>query len=268
MSRREKYYFKLAIVIILFFVGLWVSSVSSNVSGKLGEFINLFGNFVSISLAVAFIDRIVIGDIERENNLDMIREVVNQGAGQFGLNKAMNGMDFNKLIEGLRDDDVLYINATFSFTANIWLNKQLIPKVRSGVHVKFLLMDPASKNLEHRVNEVEFQETSIESARAAICEISTSIDKFNASLMGDNASAAKGSIEYRFYDGLPGIPLYLVVRNGLPTVAYSSMFLGRRTQIGFPHFMWGPGKMLDELYLYVRSRWDRNAGRLRPQSNT
>lgn len=124
-----------------------------------------------------------------------------------------------------------------------------------GVHVRMLIIDPASANAAFRNQELQ---STVDSGGGWVAGLAAFIAKMKAISDQDNGA---GRFEIRFYKDLPCIPMYLVGKAPSARKGYISVFLVRATA-HCQHLELHRGDWLDDMAKYFEAKWTRQPSTL------
>jgi hypothetical protein len=124
-------------------------------------------------------------------------------------------------------------------------------KLEIGVKFRFLALDPDSESAKLRAEEIGGR---FESSFKPELEIFIK-DLLFLSLEANKKK--KGSVEIRLYDGLLGIPFYVLTRRDGSKYAMSSFYLREATAVNVPHILWNQRQkgVIDRFLDYFNYKW-------------
>lgn len=230
--------------------------------------LQLVGSYTLVTVTVALFYSAFVRRREEEMRKEELRDLLNEkldavvdAALKYGLLGFVPEMDFVGLFKSLEPGDELWWLDTFDPAHAKW-RASMANAVARGATVNMLIQKPHCENANHRAREITARGTG---ASYEPAPFNADLEAFLAHMQRYAASSngklePGGSLNITEYQDLPGMPIYVVVRGGVPAIAYSSFFLTAATGESFPHMKWGPGQssMLDILYNFVKEKWDRN----------
>jgi len=170
--------------------------------------------------------------------------------GFYGFN---DKFDLHELLEHAERDDVVYWLDTYNtdFATN-WTSI-IKSKIEKGVKFKFLALDPDSESAKLRAEEIGGR---FESSFKPELEIFIK-DLLFLSLEANKKK--KGAVEIRLYDGLLGIPVYILTRRDGSKYAMSSFYLREATAVNVPHILWNQRQkgVIDRFLNYFDYKWGK-----------
>jgi len=170
--------------------------------------------------------------------------------------------DFRDLFANLDSrDELLWLDT--AAPQSRWYRQHIDDLLRLGCQIRILVLDPTCENARHRAVEaadqfkdpsraVDLYQKLVESDLDALRSVA---DRLNAT-----GEPVKGSLRVAQYQDLPGVPMYLIRRNGQPVSAWTSFFLNTETYDQV-HFGWGvvivDDCMICRFVEYFDRKWDR-----------
>lgn len=244
-------------LLLTFVIGIALVVISLNRPEPWKRTLNVLGEFLAISVAISFLYRVTLRPHDDAAQRAELREILDEkidqtlaGCNRYGLKGFHGEMNFSQLFNDLDKGDELWWLDTYA-PNYLGFVRHLRNALRRGAKIRMLVLNPECKNAEYRADEIGglFKPTSFK----------VELRKF----WGDMDSCANeaqegGSLELRWYEGLPCMPMYIIHRNGKILYAYTSFFLGQPTGIEFPHIKWEEGLMARNFLDYVQSKWKAN----------
>jgi hypothetical protein len=155
---------------------------------------------------------------------------------------------FDDLGEG---DELLWLD---TYSPDIALfSGQLRRAVKSGAHVRMLVLDPTADTARMRAEEIT--EPGFRRERFP-AETQAFIDDLDGAIT--ELRDAPGKLEVRRYRSLPCVPMYLVLHDGKLTKGTTGFFLTRQS-FNAVHICWTAvtDGMLDTFREYFEHKWSR-----------
>jgi hypothetical protein len=223
------------------------------------EVLTLLGSALVISVPVSYVYKLTFRPLDDEKHaadlkllLDDKIDSLTKSRYVFRLGAIQECIDFPTVFRGLKKGQQLYWLDTWAPAFDAFqLNME--EALKKGADIRMLILDPSSKMCQLRAQEIG-------GAIGAGFLESQALFLKTMENMQQRTSTADGKLEIRTYDELLGIPCYIVCENDKPIHGWSSLYLGDATGVTFPHFFWegGEGSVLDEIYKYVKEKWERN----------
>jgi hypothetical protein len=241
------------------------------------KIISEFGLFASVIVSVGYFHHWFIAAEEHKEAQINLRETLAQYVDSILLNSVKRGFsgitnkefDFSQIMQGLKPGDYVYWLITFDPR---FKNKtrELENGIKKGVHFRLLILKADSRIGELRATETtgfnthEFNEYS-KLFKVSLEDVTTRID-----------DTIKGSIGVFVYDGLPCIPLFIILRSEASKMdVYHSFYLTEPVS-KMPYLHWETELKIDdqtsfesehwimaELFLdYFKKRWAMEKARL------
>jgi hypothetical protein len=221
-----------------------------------GEIVTTFGAFTASALSVAFLyellfaqkrdtavvlavlkDPAILAEITRD-----VTEGLVPGATKVGLVELVQRMDFIRLFEELRPGDELLYLATY---IEIDFDHALRDALARGARVRLLAINPESLCLRMRAEELTpyYRDRYYQDmARTYLYRLQAIQDP---------------KLQIATYSDLPNMPMFLVLRDGLPAYGFTGSYLTGPI-IHVTHLKWNHGIMLHECVLYFNKKWIAN----------
>jgi len=159
------------------------------------------------------------------------------------------------LFDRLTGGDTLYWLDTYNAKFNLWI-RNLEGALKRGTNVRMLMIHPDAANLVHRLAEIRDIGIDLASAQEVIKSLERALKELQKRF--------PQNLQFKFYSSLPTMPAYVIERDGIPTIAYSSLFLARQKQIEFPHFVWTsaqdvdrPETFLTYIHTHLKNKWEQ-----------
>jgi hypothetical protein len=247
-------------LLLTFVVGtalLIISVISVHMPDPLKTSLNVIGGFMALSVAVSFLYHVTLrpqDDAARKEELrQLLDEKIDQsiaGCNRYGLNGFYSEMHFINLFDDLKKGDELWWLDTYA-PNYLGFVSHLRNALRRGAIIHMLVLNPECQNAEYRAEEIGdlYRPTSFKKELRKFWEDMTSCMK---------EAKEDGALELRWYEGLPCMPMYIILRDGKVSYAYTSFFLRHPTGIEFPHIKWEQGAMLNNFLDYVQNKWEVN----------
>jgi hypothetical protein len=241
------------------------------------KIISEFGLFVSVVVSVGYFHHWFIAAEEHKESEISLRETLSKYVDSILLNSVKRGFsgitnkefDFSQIMQGLKPGDYVYWLITFDprFKNK---SRELENGIKNGVHFRMLILKADCRIGELRATETtgfnphEFNEYS------KLFKV-TLEDVINR--IGDKIT---GSLGVFVYDGLPCIPLFIIIRKESRKVeVYSSYYLTEPVS-KMPYLHWETGLNasdqtsfesecwnMAELFLdYFKTRWEMEKEKL------
>ncbi len=241
------------------------------------KLISEFGLFLSVIISVGYIHHWLIAAEERKESETNVRDALVKYVDSILFNSVKRGFsgisnkefDMSHIIQGLKPGDYVYWLITFDprFKNK---SRELENSIKNGVHFRMLIL-----KADCRIGELRATETTGFNPH----EYNEYSKLFKVSLedvIGRIDETIKGSIGVFVYDGLPCIPLFIIIRKESNKVdVYSSFYLtepvskmpylhwetdlktGSQTSFESDHW-----NMADLFLDYFEKRWDMEKARL------
>ena len=245
-----------------FVVGILVLIIATLIQDKYSigaSVLTAIGTVFSLSVAVHFFDQA----FQRRKRREELREDIQYGLeslehqGKVGLHQVLPEMKFDALFDELKKNDTLYWLDTYNANFKLWANS-LQRALERGAKFRILIIDPNADTLKYRLAEIQDVGVDLIAAKEAIRSL--------RNVLTDLKIRFPDALEFKLYDTLPTMPAYVIERSGKPVRAYSSLFLSRQTQMGFPHFVWSKPldknseyDFLQHIHAHVRRKWEMTA---------
>jgi len=246
------------------------------------KIISEFGLYISvIVLAVSFYHWFIAAEEHKEADISL-REALSKYVDNILLNSVKRGFlgitnkefDFSQIMHGLKPGDYVYWLITFDprFKNK---SRELENAIKTGVHFRILILKADCRSGELRAQETngfnphEFNEYS-KLFKVSLEDVISRID-----------DTITGSLGVFVYDGLPSLPLFIIIRKESRKVeVYNSFYLTEPVS-KMPYLHWetelksGNHELFEsdhwnmsELFLdYFKKRWDMEKEKLYAQKN-
>ncbi|MGR8941932.1 MAG: hypothetical protein ACU83V_05830 [Gammaproteobacteria bacterium] len=276
---------KWLLVLVLIFGGFAVYKIFGVLAADLSlkeyawlfKIISEFGLFLSVIISVGYVHHWLIADEEHRESEKNLRETLETYVDRILFNSVKRGFlgitkkefDFSQVMAGLKPGDYVYWLVTFDprFKNK---SRELENSIKNGVHFRVLILKAGSRIGELRATETtgfnphEFDEYN---------------KLFKVSLedvIGRIGDSAQGSLGVFIYDGLPCVPLFIIIRNESKKVAVYNSFYLTEPVSKMPYLNWETilkagsqsafesedWNMADLFYDYFETRWDMEKSRL------
>jgi hypothetical protein len=160
------------------------------------------------------------------------------------------------------DEELLWLDTSAPKPG--WYDQSLPERIRNGTKVRILILDPDSENAKYRATEAseqwylpsEEQEEAEKHFRSEAVLFIEQLSKVGDRLQTD---LVKGRLQVALYPDLPGVPLYLIKKQGHPDLAWTSFFLNNATyeQVHFDWTLTSKDSVLLRLAHYFDRKWER-----------
>jgi hypothetical protein len=208
---------------------------------------------LSLAVFIGCLSALITTIIDRQYVLGTFTSTVAEAIDQdrsisrYGLVCAHDRLDFRELWKALEINDELCWLDTYCPLTNDFL-VELKGALERHVRVKMLVIDPQCQNAAYRSVELERTTETGDSWRTGLADFTTRMQKLQRQY--------SPNFDLRHYDDLPGLPMYLIVRNNTPVRGYFSFFLSQGSAY-LVHFELRGGDLLSEMYNYFISKWNR-----------
>lgn len=216
-----------------------------------------FGLFASVIVSVGYFHHWFIAAEEHRESQINLRETLAYYVDSILLNSVKRGFsgitnkefDFSQIMQGLKPGDYVYWLITFDPR---FKNKtrELENGIKKGVHFRMLILQADSRIGELRATETngfnvrEFNEYS-KLFKVSLEDVMTRIDDF-----------AKGSIGVFVYDGLPCVPLFIILRSEAQKMeVYHSFYLTEPVS-KMPYLHWETELRSGDQTLFESEHWN------------
>jgi hypothetical protein len=259
--------------------GILAEDISLKDYAWLFKIVSEFGLFLSVIISVGYVHHWLIAEEEHRESAKNLRETLEHYVNNILFNSVKRGFsgitkkefDFSQIMAGLQPGDYVYWLVTFDPRFKNKL-REVENAIKSGVHFRLLILKAGSRIGELRATETtgfdphEFNEYS---------------KLFKVSLehvIGrvDDKTTTKGSIGVFIYDGLPCIPLFIIIHNESKKITVYHSFYLTEPVSKMPYLNWEtvfkPGNqntfesddwnMADLFIDYFKTRWEMEKSRL------
>jgi len=259
------------------FFGVLAADLSLKDYAWLFKIVSEFGLFLSVIISVGYVHHWLIADEERRESEKNLRETLEHYVNTILFNSVKRGylgitqkeFDFSQIMSGLKPGDYVYWLVTFDprFKNK---SRELENAINNGVHFRLLILKAGS-----RIGELRATETTGFNPH----EFDEYTKLFKVSLedvIGRIDETTKGSLGVFIYDGLPCVPLFIIIRNGAKkVVVYHSFYLTEPVS-KMPYLHWETTlkqggqsafesedwNMADLFFDYFATRWAMEKSRL------
>lgn len=276
---------KWLLVLVLIFGGFAIYKIFGVLADDLSlkeyawlfKIVSEFGLFLSVIISVGYVHHWLIAEEEHRESEKNLRETLETYVNNILFNSVKRGFlgitkkefDFSQIMDGLRPGDYVYWLITFDprFKNK---SRELENAIKNGVHFRLLILKAGSRIGKLRANETtgfnpdEFNEYS----KLFKITLEDVIGRING--------ATKGSLGVFIYDGLPCIPLFIIVRNESKKVAVYNSFYLTEPVSKMPYLNWetvlkvgsqsafesDEWNMADLFLDYFETRWEMEKHRL------
>jgi len=274
-TKKLKWLFSLVLIFGGFTIYKLFHVLAADFAGKeyvwIFEIISEFGLFLSVIISVGYFHHWLSAAEEHEESLKSLREVLVTYVDSVLLNSVKRGFsgitnkefDFSQVMHGLKPGDYVYWLITFDprFKNK---SRELEQAIKNGVHFRMLILKSDTVFGELRATETngfnphEFNEYA-KLFKVSLEDVISRIDE-----------TIKGSLGVFIYEGLPCIPLFIVIsRESKKVRVYNSFYLSEPVS-KMPYLTWDTelkmGKQSSfeseewnfaELFIdYFEKRWD------------
>lgn len=221
------------------------------------KIISEFGLFVSVIVSVGYFHHWFISAEEHKESEINLRETLSKFVDSILLNSVKRGFsgitnkefDFSQIMERLKPGDYVYWLITFDprFKNK---SRELENGIKNGVHFRMLILKADCRIGELRATETtgfnphEFNEYS-KLFKVSLEDVISRIE-----------DRATGSLGVFVYDGLPCIPLFIIIRKESRKVeVYSSYYLTEPVS-KMPYLHWETGLNFSDQTLFESDCWN------------
>ena len=207
--------------------------------GWVFKIISEFGLFLSVIISVGFFHHWLSAAEEREESLSNLREVLLKYVDSILLNSVKRGFsgitnkefDFSQMMHGLKSGDYVYWLITFDprFKNK---SREMENAIKNGVNFRLLILKPDCIFGELRATETsgfnphEFNEYS-KLFKVSLEDVISRIDE-----------TIMGSLGVFVYEGLPSIPLFIIISNESKKVKVFNSFYLTEPVSKMPYLNW------------------------------
>jgi hypothetical protein len=239
---------------------------------NLSLILNMVGGFLIVAIPLELLREFFFTEANLssfENRVEQLFDKKIDGAllqaRKFGLQRIEDSLPVTKLFTSLKAGDTLWWLMTFCPGHKMWI-KHVEEAVAAGAVINMLIPAPDSPLCALRAEEITEDYYSVERFNK---DLTTFIEDFlECQKVVTRSTNTGGSLNFAFYNDLHGIPCYVVTRGGQPVYAYSSMYLTKPTGVGFPHFHWHQGLVADNIYEYVKNKYNKYTNKTNIISDT
>lgn len=213
---------------------------------------------IGIGALAAAVTTIVDRHLSARDLENRIRESFREAAGvasaltSLGVYTAHAKFDFGLAFRDARKGETVSWLDTYCPRQNE-LVADFEAALERGVHVRMLIIDPASDNARFRDQELQ---STTDTGGGWAAGLAVFIAK-----MKTIADRGPGRFEIRFYKDLPCVPMYLVGKVPIARKGYFSVFLVRATA-DCQHLELHRGEWLDDMAQYFEVKWTRQPATL------
>ncbi|MGR9086247.1 MAG: hypothetical protein ACU841_04135 [Gammaproteobacteria bacterium] len=219
--------------------------------------ISEFGLFVSVIVSAGYFHHWFIAEEEHQESETRLRETLSHyidGILSNSIKRGFSGItskefDFSQIMYGLEPGDYVYWLITFDprFKNK---SRELENAVKAGAHFRILMLKADSRIGEMRANETngfnprEFNEYT-KLFRVSLEDVISRLDE-----------TITGSLGVFIYDGLPCVPMFIVIRSGAGRVdVYNSFYLTEPVS-KMPYLHWESEFETMNRSLFETDRWN------------
>ena len=221
------------------------------------KIVSELGLFLSVIVSVGYFHHWFIAAEEHKESQLNFRETISQYVDSILLNSVKRGyagltnkeFDFSQIMEGLKPGDYVYWLITFDprFKNK---SRELEYGIKNGVHFRILILKADSRIGELRAMETtgfnprEFNEYT-KLFKITLEDVISRID-----------DSCSGSIGVFVYDGLPSIPLFIIIRNETQKVdVYHSFYLTEPVS-KMPYLHWETAYKFSKQTSFESDQWN------------
>jgi hypothetical protein len=258
--------------------GILAEDISLKDYAWLFKIVSEFGLFLSVIISVGYVHHWLIAEEEHRESAKNLRETLEHYVNNILFNSVKRGFsgitkkefDFSQIMSGLQSGDYVYWLITFDPRFKNKL-RELEYAIKSGVHFRLLILKAGSRTGILRATETtgfdphEFDEYS-KLFRVSLEHVAGRVDE----------TATKGSIGVFVYDGLPCVPLFIIIRNGSKKITVYHSFYLTEPVSKMPYLNWetvfksgnqntfetDDWNMADLFIDYFKTRWEMEKSRL------
>lgn len=223
------------------------------------------GFFVAVSLGAHFIylQTIKIEDISEF--AAQVSYIVNKDRNfsKHGLNR-VSMINYESLLKRLQRNDILYWHDTY--VDAFWeYDDDMNRALERGAKIRVLAIEPRCENAYNRALEVSYETDFFTAGCNEFAEAIKKLMERSGANQFQEGDADKRSIDIRIYRDSPGIPFYLIERDGVPRYACTGFFLNKASQETL-HLEWDteveseypdPRGFLSQLSAFFKQKWER-----------
>ena len=226
------------------------------------------GDLIGVIAVLAFLnEQFSLFRVFREFSYDLterLRKLIIEdliGIQKLGLKGVRQKIKLDELLKNLKSEDELYALVTY-LTADVSkpLKHAVKEAVRSGAHLRFLIMNPKSRLLKLRADELLEHDINRAGFKSGVKNFHQELIKLQEEI---TRKKYKGTLKIALYDDLIGSPVCLIKKDGKPEIAYCGFYFREPIDRGkVPYFEWGDsgqGSFIRQIDSYVREKWDRFA---------
>lgn len=245
------------------------------------KIISEFGLFISVIVSAGYFHHWFISAEEHKEAEIRLRDTLGQYVDSVLINSVKRGFlgitnkefDFSQIMQGLKPGDYVYWLITFDprFKNK---SRELENAIKTGVHFRMLILKSDSRSGELRAQETngfnpqEFNEYS----KLFKVSLEDVISRINDTITG--------SLGIFIYDGLPSLPLFIIIRKESRKVEVFNSFYLTEPVSKMPYLHWeteiklGTQELFEsdhwnmsELFLtYFKMRWEMEKEKLYPST--
>ena len=250
--------------LVLIFGGFTVHKIfgvlASDLAGKeyvwLVEIISEFGLFTSVVISVGFFHHWIIATEERRETEKMFQNVLTRYIDGTVINATKRGfvgitnkeLDFSEIMHGLYPGDVVYWLITFDPRYKHHC-RELEHAIKKGVHFRMLILKDC---LISELCASEIIGYGVEEFRQYNRLFLSSLED----IAGRINERDEGTLGVFVYDGLPSIPLFIILRDKVKTMEiYNSFYLSE--PVGrMPYLHWQSELKYVTDYSFESDNWN------------
>lgn len=221
------------------------------------KLISEFGLFLSVIISAGYFHHWLIAAEEQKESENNLREALVKYVDSILLNSVKRGFsgitnkefDISQIMQGLKTGDYVYWLITFDprFKNK---SRELENAIKNGVHFRMLILKSDSRIGELRAAETtgfnphEFNEYS-KLFKVSLEDVISRIDE-----------TIKGTLGVFVYDGLPSIPLFIIIhKNSKKVDVYSSFYLAEPVS-KMPYLHWETNFKFDNSASFESDHWN------------
>lgn len=244
-----------AIGVIIVLVG-WIAFLEGpKIHGAPGEIVSEAGLVLIGTVFVTYVYEFVLRRQHDAHLLELVENCLVSNGPKYGLSGIRDQLDFSRVFERLaKGDELLWLD---TYCPDQRFLDALRAALDRGAQVRMLAVEPDAEVARYRSLEirkgygygpVRFRgeaEGQIEKLKEVLADVPENLHQ---------------NMHLRLYSDLPCAPMYIHLREGRPSTAFSSYFLGEPT-FRQPHLEWegSPEGFIWEFYAYFEAKWKSNA---------
>jgi hypothetical protein len=225
------------------------------IEGPQGKIIGEAGLVLIGTVLVTYVYEFALRRQHDHHLLQLVENCLVSNGPKYGLSGIKDELEFSKLFETLeKGDELLWLD---TYCPDERFLGALELALKRGAKVHMLAVNPNAEVAKYRANEIEKRfglsyDHFREEAAGQIAKLKD--------VLSDLPKAFRRNMELRTYDDLPCAPMYIHIRNGRPSTAFTSYFLGAPT-FAEPHLKWegSPDGFIWKFRTYFDAKWKRHA---------